>query len=133
VANAVYPSDVSVDESFVESRVFGRPEPIPGHFDELRAAVEAVDDYAAARFGRRLVDLPPARRRAALSAMGVTKVHPTDDGTTAERVRFYLLNDLLYAFFTSPISSELTGIENPPGYPGGREAYRRPPEGSERR
>ena len=65
------------------------------------------------------------RRRQVLQSMGVTTVHPTADGTTAEQVRFYLVNDLLYVLFTSPKSSELTGIDNPPGHPGGREAYRR--------
>ncbi|AEN07868.1 hypothetical protein Halar_0645 (plasmid) [halophilic archaeon DL31] len=125
VARAVYPSTVSVDSSFVERRVFGRIEPKPGHFERLVAAIEAVDGHAQARFGGAMSEFSAGRRRQVLQSMGVTTVHPTADGTTAEQVRFYLVNDLLYVLFTSPKSSELTGIDNPPGHPGGREAYRR--------
>ncbi|AUV81429.1 hypothetical protein C2R22_06980 [Salinigranum rubrum] len=132
VADAVYPPSISVDESFVERRVFGRVEPTPGHFDELLDTIEVVDRYARTRFGSRVPALSPAARRQALQSMGVTAVHPTADGTTAERVRYYLVNDLLFALFTSPKSSERTGVDNPPGYPGGREAYQRPPGGADR-
>lgn len=129
LAAAVYPSSVSVDESFIEDRVFGRTEPRPGHMDELHASIETLDEYATARFGDRIPDLSPERRRAVLRSMGVTESHPDRRGTRAERIRFYLLNDLVFALLTSPMSSDLTGIENPPGHPGGREAYRRAPEG----
>ncbi|GCF12078.1 hypothetical protein Harman_00130 [Haloarcula mannanilytica] len=131
IARAVYPSAVSVEKSFIESRVFGRIEPKPGHFEGLITTIEAVDSYAQARFGGEITELPPGRRRQVLQSMGVTTVHPTADGTTAERVRFYLINDLLYVLFTSPKSSELTGIDNPPGHPGGREAYQRSPREDE--
>lgn len=132
IASAVYPSAVSIDPSFIESRVFGRVEPEPGHFDNLVTAIEAVDDHARARFGGRITDLSAGRRRQVLQSMGVTTVHPTADGTTAERVRFYLVGDLLYVLFTSPAGGKLLGVDNPPGHPGGREAYQHGPEGGER-
>lgn len=125
VAAAVYPSAVAVDESFVERRVFGRVEPSRGHFEGVVAAAETVDRHAIARFGEPVSELPAADRLRVLKSMGVTEVHPFHDGTAAERVRYYLVNDLLFALFTSPASSEMTGIENPPGHPGGREAYQR--------
>lgn len=133
IAEAVYPTSVSVDRSFIEDRVFGRTEPRPGHIAEVRSAVQTVDEYAVARFGDRISAQPPGRRRQVLRSMGVTEAHPSPNGTTAERVRFYLLNDLLFALFTSPVSSDLTGIENPPGHPGGRDAYRRAPRDGETR
>lgn len=129
IAGAVYPSDVSVESSFIESHVFGRVEPEPDHFENLVTAIEAVDDYARARFGGGVTDLSAGRRRQVLQSMGVTTVHPTDDGTTAEQVRFYVVNELLYALFTSPVGGELLGVDNPPGHPGGREAYQRGTEG----
>jgi len=132
IASAVYPSDVSVERSFIESRVFGRVEPEPDHFEKLVAAIEAVDNHARARFGGRVTDLSAGRRRQVLQSMGVTTVHPAADGTTAEQVRFYVMNDLLYALFTSPVGGELLGVDNPPGHPGGREAYQRGPGGGER-
>ncbi|WP_336337986.1 gluconate 2-dehydrogenase subunit 3 family protein [Haloarcula brevis] len=132
LASAVYPSTVSVDSSFIERHVFGRVEPEPGHFERLVAAIEAVDDHARARFGDGVTELSAGRRRQVLQSMGVTTVHPTADGTTAEQVRFYVVNDLLYALFTAPVGGELLGIDNPPGHPGGREAYQRGPGGDDR-
>lgn len=129
IAQAVYPSAVAVSEGFIERRVFGRVEPRPGHFEELVTAIEAVDAHARARFGDPVSALPPAGRRRVLRSMGVTAVHPIPDGTTPERVRFFLVNDLLFALFTSPASTVVTGIENPPGHPGGRDAYRHGPDG----
>ncbi|EMA23694.1 gluconate 2-dehydrogenase subunit 3 family protein [Haloarcula argentinensis] len=131
IATAVYPSAVSITPSFIESRVFGRVEPEPGHFDKLVTAIEAVDDHAKARFGGRITDISAGRRRQVLQSMGVTTVHPTADGTTAEQVRFYLVGDLLYVLFTSPMGGKLLGVDNPPGHPGGREAYKQGPEGGE--
>ncbi|WP_277542814.1 gluconate 2-dehydrogenase subunit 3 family protein [Haloarcula laminariae] len=128
VAAAIYPTSVAVEESFVENAVFRRVEPTSGHFEALVDSIEAVDSHARARFGGSVTELSPATRRRVLTSMGVTAVHPMPEGTTAERVRFYLVNDLLYALFTSPRSRPLTGIENPPGHPGGLEAYRRTPE-----
>lgn len=132
IASAVYPSDISIERSFIESRVFGRVEPGPDHFENLVTAIEAVDGHARARFGGRITDLSAGRRRQVLQSMGVTTVHPTADGTTAEQVRFYLVGDLLYVLFTSPAGGKLLGVDNPPGHPGGREAYQRGPEGGER-
>lgn len=128
VASAVYPSAIDVDSDFIERQVLDRTEPRPDHFDEMESAIETVDTYAKARFGDRMKELSEDDRRRVLHSVGATRVRPTADGTTAERVRYYLINDLLYALFTSALSSELTGIENPPGHPGGREAYQRGPD-----
>lgn len=128
VAEAVYPPGVDVDRAFVERELLGRVEPVPGHFDGFAAAVEAVDARARARHAAPVAALPVPDRRDVLRSMGVTAVHPDPDGPTAARVRHYLVNDLLYALFTSPLSTPLTGIRNPPGHPGGRDAYRRRPD-----
>jgi hypothetical protein len=129
MARAIYPSSFPVDESWVENRVFGRVEPTEGHFDQLVAAIEAIDAHARARFGGPVTSLSEGYRRGVLQSMGVTEVHATADGTTAERVRFYLVNDLLYVLLTAPESSDLTGIVNPPGHPGGTDVYKQGPGG----
>lgn len=131
LAEAVYPSTVSVESSFIESRVFGRIGPEPDHFVNLLSAIEAVDNHARARFGGGVPEISESHRRKLLQSMGVTSVHPTADGTTAEQIRYYVVNDLLYVLFTSPVGGELMGIDNPPGYPGGLEAYQRGPDGDE--
>ncbi|MEA5408870.1 hypothetical protein VB773_15715 [Haloarculaceae archaeon H-GB2-1] len=53
---------------------------------------------------------------------------PNPDGTTAERVRYYLVNEPLYALYASPTGGTLVGIENPQGHPGGTESYQRGPQ-----
>jgi hypothetical protein len=53
---------------------------------------------------------------------------PDPDGTDAGRVRYYVVNELLYALYASPTGGELVGIENPRGYPGGTASYRRGPD-----
>jgi hypothetical protein len=60
--------------------------------------------------------------------MGVDLVDPDPDGFSAERVRFYLVNELLYALYSSPTGGTLLGLENPQGYPGGSESYQQGPE-----
>jgi hypothetical protein len=127
VAEVVYPTAVDVDESFVRTRVFGRPEPLPGHFDGLAAAVDAVDAYCLSRFDRAVADLPASHRHRALDELGVYDVHATSEGTLAERVRYFLVNDLLYALFTHPVGGRLLGVANPPGHPGGLDVYQRGP------
>jgi hypothetical protein len=42
-------------------------------------------------------------------------------------VRYYVVNELLYALYTSPTGGELVGIENPQGHPGGHESYQHEP------
>ncbi|WP_254538080.1 gluconate 2-dehydrogenase subunit 3 family protein [Halomarina litorea] len=127
VAAVVYPSAVTVDASFVRRRVFGRPEPLPGHFDGLARAIDTVDEFCVARFDRPVAALDPADRHRALAQLGVYAVHANPEGSVAERVRYYLVNDLLYALFTHPTGGELLGNPNPPGWPGGTDVYQRGP------
>jgi hypothetical protein len=63
----------------------------------------------------------------ALREMGVHTAEPDPAGTTAERVRYYLVNEVLYALYASPKGGELVGIENPQGYPGGANSYQQGP------
>lgn len=128
VAEVIYPSAVAVDRAFVERRLFGRVEPRRGHFDGLERAIDGLDGFARAEFGGTMSSLSPATRVRTLDELGVYAVHPSRDGTMAERVRYYLVNDLLYALFTHPAGGALIGVPNPPGHPGGSELYQRGPE-----
>lgn len=58
-------------------------------------------------------------------ALGVNRVEPDSQGVLAERVRFRLVNSLLYALLTHPSGTRQFGIENPVGYPGGFASYTR--------
>ena len=72
------------------------------------ASREFVEAYATRRFADR--------------------AYPDPAGTAPQRIRYYVLNGLLYALYASPRGAELVGSTNPEGYPGGQEAYQRRPD-----
>lgn len=126
-AEAIYPSTIDVEESFIETYVRGRLASREEHLAGQAEALEIMEARAQGIAGRPYSRLQRDRRRTVLRTMGVHRAPPVADGTAEERVRYYIVNDLLYVLFTTPKGAEAVGFENPPGYPGGREAYRRRP------
>lgn len=125
VAAVVYPSEVSGISEFVENYVGGRIS--DREFAEgMSSAIETLDDHAAAWFDSSYRELSPSDQERVLRGMGLDEMGSVPDGSRPERVRYYLVNELLYALYTTPTGGKLAGIENPPGYPGGTESYRTP-------
>ncbi len=126
---ALYPSAVEVTTEFVQAYVRGRR---ASREDFLVGQVEALkelDRQARHIAGRPFRSLSRERRRTVFRRLGVHRAPPVPDGTLEERVRYYVVNDLLFTLFSTPAGGRLVGCENPPGHPGGRTAYqRRPPE-----
>ncbi|MEF8857075.1 MAG: gluconate 2-dehydrogenase subunit 3 family protein [Haloplanus sp.] len=131
VAETVYPSDATGVETFVETYVAGRLGDDPDHRDGVVTAAADLDATARDWFDAPLTDLDRSTRDRLLRDLAVDTADPTPDGTLSERVRFHLVNELLYAFYASPTGGRLAGIENPVGYPGGTESYRRAHVGDE--
>jgi hypothetical protein len=126
VAEAVYPSAVQAEDSFVRTYVRGLP---PERREGMADAVTALDAGARRLTGRRFAALPSAsKRRSVLRRLGVDRARSAPDGTPPERILYHLVNSLLYTLFSSPRGGELVGIENPAGYPGGYGAFSRHPE-----
>lgn len=123
VAELVYPSQAEIDESFVETYVQGRANAQPEYESHLAEAVAELDRQARRDFGQSFDSLSADQRRAVLGNLGVNRVQSDPDGTLSQRIRYYVVNDLLYAFYSTPVGGELLGIETPPGHPGGRHAY----------
>jgi hypothetical protein len=125
VAEVIYPSEVDGVASFVRDYAVGRAEDDPDHREGVEEAVTALDRQAEA-----FHDAPfseAADPDGVLRGMGVDGADPDPDGERRERVRYYLVNDLLYALYASPTGGELAGIENPQGHPGGVASYRHLP------
>jgi hypothetical protein len=126
-AHAVYPSAVENTGAFVETyagtKLDGRP--------EFRASavqtLDALDAEARITFDAAFADLDPTEAETVLRRAGADTAEPDPEGTTAERVRYYYVNEVLFALYTSPTGGELVGIENPQGHPGGTDSYRRGP------
>jgi hypothetical protein len=126
-AEVVYPEEVSGVPAFVETYSLARFDARPDYRAGVRDAVEELDDHARAWYDEAYAALDRGTRDDLLRSMGVDAAEEDPEGTTAERVRFYAVNELLFALYTSPAGGRLVGIENPQGHPGGTESYRRGP------
>ena len=126
-AEVVYPDEVSGVRGFVETYSLGRFDAHPAYREGVRDAVEELEEHARAWHDEPYAALDVATRDHLLREMGVDAAEEDPEGTTAERVRFYVANELLFALYSSPAGGELVGIENPQGHPGGLDSYRRGP------
>mgnify|MGYP000433429593 CR=1 FL=1 len=128
-AEALYPSEVEGISQFVESYVVGRVQGRSEYFDRMRDAADRIDAHAQYWHDAPFADLDRATRQQVFDEFGLADAEANPDGNEVERVRYYLLNELLYAFYSSPPGGSLVGIENPQGYAGGTDSYQRgPPE-----
>ncbi|KAB7512850.1 gluconate 2-dehydrogenase subunit 3 family protein [Halosegnis rubeus] len=128
VGRVVYPSEVDGIESFVRQFTQTRARARPDHASGVAAAIEYLDTYSETLDGTPFRDLSPDRRAATLEQMGADSADPDPDGSDVERVRYYLVNDLLFALYSTPTGGELVGTENPIGHPGGTQSYQRGPQ-----
>jgi hypothetical protein len=128
LADVLYPSAVDGVASFVETYVEGLATDRPDYAGSVAGAVDALDEYCETWWDNPYVALPPDRQEQVPRGMGLAAADPRPDGADRERVRYYLVDELLYALYASPTGGRLLGIENPPGHPGGIESYQRGPD-----
>ncbi|WP_254271255.1 gluconate 2-dehydrogenase subunit 3 family protein [Haloarcula marina] len=128
VASTVYPSELRGVAGFVDGYLAGRVDADPERARGIADAVAALDRYAHDWEGDDFAALDAPKRDETLRGMGVHVSTPDPDGDPRQRVRYYLVNDLQFALYSSPTGGTLVGIENPQGHPGGTKSYRRPPE-----
>lgn len=126
-AGVLYPSELEGVRRFVERYVAGRADARPAHVSGIVDAAEYLDDYAVAWYDAGFVELDRPSRDEALRRMGADTASPDPDGSDVQRVRYYVVNELLFALYTSPTGGGLLGLENPRGHPGGTTSYRRGP------
>lgn len=124
IAEVVYPSEVTEYTTFVENYATGLPE------ERQRSIAETLSElnaYTRRNRSAPLTELSPDTREGVLQAIGTGRVGSDPVGSFPERVRYFIVNQLLYGLFRSPKGGQLVGISNPVGYPGGYESYQRPP------
>jgi len=127
LATVLYPSDVENVAEFVETYVRPRVRDRPDHGRGMLEAIATLNEYAENLEGARYAALDAGTREELLSYMAVDTADPVPDGDDDERVRYYLVNDLLFGLYASPTGASLAGLENPPGYPGGTASYQKGP------
>jgi hypothetical protein len=126
-AHVVYPSEVTGIETFVETYALGRMEDREEYRRGVERAVADLNERAESWHGGQYATLDTDARDSVLRGIGADTAEPDPEGSTAERVRYYVVNELLYALYTSPTGGKLAGIENPQGHPGGHESYQHGP------
>jgi len=124
---AVYPTAVDGVEGFVREYALERVRREPEYEAGVVDAVGRLDAYVDRFYSQSYPELSRTERLAVLEQLGVDDADPVPDGTDRERIRYFLVNELLYAFYTTPTGGSLAGLENPPGHPGGTTSYQRGP------
>jgi len=127
-AETLYPSEVDGVESFVTDYVDGRATSDPEHAAGMADAAAYLDEYADAWYDDEFAALTAAARSEALRQMNADTVDPDPEGGDVARVRYYVVNELHFALYSTPTGSELVGLENPQGHPGGTTSYQRGPQ-----
>jgi len=129
VADLVYPSAVSNVSEFVEAYAGTRMAERPAYRSGVRETVADLDSYTTVHYDTdRFVGLESDDQLNLLDQLGVRTAEPSPSGTITQRVRYYLVNELLYALYASPTGGRLVGIENPQGHPGGATSYHQGPD-----
>ncbi|MDZ7731487.1 MAG: gluconate 2-dehydrogenase subunit 3 family protein [Natrialbaceae archaeon] len=126
VASVVFPSAVSGIPAFVEQYLEGRLE--GDHGRRIRETVSLLDGYAVAWHDASIADLPLERVDTLLEEAGTATASEDPQGTAAERIRYYVVNELLLGLYSSPTGGVLVGLENPQGHAGGLASYQRGPQ-----
>jgi hypothetical protein len=121
----LYPDGVDGRREFVETYVLGRVSDRPDYRDGVREAAAQLDAVARDWEDSPYADLDAEARDRILRNLGVETAEPDPEGPISDRIRFFLVDDLLFAFYSSPAGGRLVGIENPIGHPGGIESYQR--------
>ncbi len=126
-ADVLYPDAVDDVEAFVRRYVRGLAAERHDHATGIASAADYLDAYAESWHGERFGTLDRETRDGVLREMGADVADPDPTGSDVERVRFHVVNELLFALYASPTGGELVGIENPQGHPGGLASYQRGP------
>jgi hypothetical protein len=126
-SEVLYPSETTGHREFVETYTLGRVEGREDYRTGLGETLAELDATARDWYDADFADLPPADRDELLRQLGADTADPDPGGPLTERVRYYVVNELLFAFYASPTGGGLVGTENPIGYPGGTESYQRGP------
>lgn len=125
IAQVIYPKNVTGITPFIDTYLTGRTD--PGFLTGVSEAVAVLDDHAQDWYNALFVNLTPETQRQLLTELGTTTAVPDPTGSPAGKIRYYLINELLFALYTSPTGASLVGLDNPQGYPGGIESYQRGP------
>ena len=119
VAEVVYPSKVDGIEGFVETYTEGRLLADESRRRSVATTLSELDEVSREWESTAFTNLDTDTRDELLRELAVDTADPDPEGLLPGRVRYYVVNDLLYALYASPTGGGLAGTPNPIGHPGG--------------
>lgn len=127
LAEVLYPAKLNITDEFVETYVLARSQDDDTYRAEMLSGLETLDAAAHQQHGEGYPALTEAERNEILHGFGLEDAapNPDPDGDLRGRIRYYLIDEFLYALYTSPTGGKLVGTENPVGHPGGLQSYQR--------
>lgn len=119
LAEVLYPSEVEPTTEFIQSFLFGRIYDEDAYQAELEAGVQTLNDIARDTEGAPFARLDTDQRVSVIENSDIRTGESVPDGSDIQRVNYHLVDELLFAFYSSPTGGELVGNTNPRGFPGG--------------
>lgn len=119
LAEVLYPSDTEVTEEFVQTYMYGRINDQAGYEQKLTRGIETLDSEARSANDAPFRELTEDQRLSVIENTELRSGDSVSDGTAIEQVNYHLVDELLFAFYASPVGGELVGNSNPRGWPGG--------------
>ncbi|MDS0257788.1 gluconate 2-dehydrogenase subunit 3 family protein [Haloarcula sp. S1CR25-12] len=119
LAEALYPSDAEVTEEYLGTYLYGRMVDEESYRTEVQAGVDTLDRLARDAHESRFAELSGGERVGLIEDTDLRTGDSVPDGTDIQRANYYLVDELLFAFYASPTGGERVGNPNPRGWPGG--------------
>jgi hypothetical protein len=119
VADVLYPSEVEPTEDFIETFMFGRITDEKAYRERLTAGIETLNGLADEEFGSPFLGLGADERVTLFEETALRSGESVPGGNDIEQLNYHVLDELLFAFYSSPKGGELVGNPNPRGFPGG--------------
>lgn len=122
IASIIYPSQLTGLADFVSTYLNGRLDD-SDYKHGFTTSIDRLNDLSIVWHDAKYVNLTREVQETVLHEIGADTADPAPSGSPGSRIRYYLINELLYALYTSPTGGRLVGIENPQGHPGGIKSY----------
>jgi len=119
LGEVLYPSQTGVTEEFIDTYLMGRIVDDEAYQSALADGVETLNERAQDAEGTTFADLDESQRVSLIEDTELRSGDSVADGSPVERVNYFLIDELLFAFYSSPVGGELVGNPNPRGWPGG--------------
>ncbi len=119
LAGVLYPSEIETTEEFIETYLFGRIVDEESYQAELEAGLETLNELSMDEYGDGFGALDYDQRVTLFEETELRSGDSVQDGSDIERLNYHVIDELIFAFYSSPTGGELVGNPNPRGWPGG--------------